>query len=121
MHPLDHWYEPDLSALPDLGKVLMYPELSNQHCNLPSHVTGYNCGDMVSGIKRDTKPVLLRTGTTTHPTLPPATTITANDVIARGGGLAGFELTDLDDKNWHEGGQSLHISSTLDDPFNTSV
>jgi len=118
--PLDHWYEPDLSALPDLDIVKKYLELSNQHCNLPSHVTGYNCGDMVSGIKRDTEPVLSRTGTTTHPTLPPAMTITANDVVARGGGLAGFELTVLDDVNWHEGGQSLHISSTLDDPFNTS-
>jgi hypothetical protein len=75
---------------------------------------------MVSGIKRDTEPVLLRTGTTTHPTLQPAMTITANDVLARGGGLAGFELTVLDDMNRHEGGQSLHISATLDDPFNTS-
>jgi hypothetical protein len=75
---------------------------------------------MVSGIKRDTEPVLSRTGTTTHPALPPAMTITVNDVVARGGRLAGFELTVLDDMNWHEGGQNLHISSTLDDPFNTS-
>ncbi|CAK9264484.1 unnamed protein product [Sphagnum jensenii] len=118
--PLDHLYEPDWSALPDLDILKKYPELSNQHCNLPSHVTGYNCGDMVSGIKRDTKPVLLRTGTTTHPALPLAMTITANDVVARGGRLAGFELTVLDDMNWHEGGQNLHISSTLDDPFNIS-
>ncbi|CAK9866898.1 unnamed protein product [Sphagnum jensenii] len=118
--PVDDFYEPDWSALPDLDIVKKYPELSNQHCNLPSHVTGYNCGDMVSGVKRDTEPVLLRTGNTTHPTLPPAMTITANDVVARGGGLAGFELTVLDDMNQHEGGQSLHITSTLDDPFNTS-
>ncbi len=118
--PLDHLYEPDWSALPDLDIVKKYPELSNQHCNLPSHVTGYNCGDMVSGIKRDTEPVLLGTGTTTHPAIPPAMTITANDVVARGGRLAGFELTVLDDMNRHEGGQNLHISCTLDDPFNIS-
>ncbi|CAM6015383.1 unnamed protein product [Sphagnum balticum] len=67
--PLDDW-----SAQPDLDIVKKYPELSNQHRNLPSHVTG----------------------------------------------LAGFELTVLDDMNRHEGGQNLHISSTLDDPCNIS-
>ncbi len=64
--------------------------------------------------------MLLRIGTTTHPALPPAMTITASDVVARGGRLASFELTVLDDMNQHKGGQNLHISSTLDDPFNIS-
>ncbi len=42
--PLNHWYEPDLSGLPDLDIVKQYPEpkLSNQHCNLPAKTISHN-------------------------------------------------------------------------------
>jgi hypothetical protein len=104
----------DTSQIP----LLSPNQIADLYNDLPSDVLFYNCSDTIPGKEIDAQN--LGTGPF-YPAIPPEMTITINELLARGGGLASFEIIGSADINPQEGGQNLHINSSLDVPFTSEA
>lgn len=112
------WLPPTDNEDTDHYPLLSPNQIADLYNDLPSDVLFYNCSDTIPGKEIDAQN--MGTGPF-YPASPPAMTITINELLARGGRLAGFEITGSDDINPQEGGQNLHINSSLDVPFTSEA
>jgi hypothetical protein len=110
------WLPPTDNEDTDQYPLLSPNQIADLYNDLPSDVLFYNCNDTIPGKEIDAQN--LGTGPF-YPAIPPEMTI--KELLARGGRLAGFEITGSDDINPQEGGQNLHINSSLDVPFTSEA